>query len=140
MKKGCLTAVLLGAVLAVAIVLVGPRLVEAGMRFLYPRSYGQLIEREAAEFQLDPYLVYAVVKTESGFDPQACSHADARGLMQLTQETFDWIASLYPPEDGGGDIFDPAICTVAVLCCDCCWINTVRWTWPWRPIMPVWAT
>lgn len=107
MKKGCLTAVLLGAVLAVAIVLVGPRLVEAGMRFLYPRSYGQLIEREAAEFQLDPYLVYAVVKTESGFDPQACSHADARGLMQLTQETFDWIASLYPPEDGGGDIFDP---------------------------------
>ena len=27
--------------------------------------------------------------------------------MQLTQETFDWIASLYPTEDGGADVFQP---------------------------------
>ena len=52
-------------------------------------------------------MVYAIIKTESGFDPQARSHADAMGLMQLTQETFDWILSLYPTEDGSGDIWDP---------------------------------
>ena len=28
--------------------------------------------------------------------------------MQLTQETFDWILSLYPTEDGSGDIWDPS--------------------------------
>lgn len=107
MKKGCLTKVALVVILVGALVLAGPRLMEAGMKFWYPQSYGEFVEREAAEFDLDPDLVYAVIKTESNFDPQAQSHADARGLMQLTQETFDWIGSLYPPENGGGNVFDP---------------------------------
>lgn len=107
MKKGCITVVLLAVILAAVLVFAGPRLWEAGMKFLYPQSYSELVEREAAEFHLDPYLIYAVIKTESGFDPQARSRADAQGLMQLTQETFEWIGSLYPPENGGGDVFDP---------------------------------
>ena len=56
-----------------------------------------------------------MIKAESGFDEDAQSHAGAHGLMQLTQETFDWIASLYPPEEGTGDIYDPA----ANLHCGC---------------------
>ena len=77
------------------------------MKFLYPQRYADLVEREAAQFELDPDLVYAIIKTESGFDSQAVSSAGAKGLMQLTQETFDWIASLYPTEDGGADVFQP---------------------------------
>ena len=95
------------AAVAVVVVLFGPRLLEGGLRLLYPQRYTELVEREAAEFDLEPNLVYAIIKTESGFDPQARSHADAMGLMQLTQETFDWILSLYPTEDGSGDIWDP---------------------------------
>ena len=107
MKKGCLVALVLAIFLAAGAVLFGPRLVEAGMKFLYPQRYADLVEREAAQFELDPDLVYAIIKTESGFDSQAVSSAGAKGLMQLTQETFDWISSLYPAEDGGAGVFQP---------------------------------
>ena len=107
MKRGCLTLAVLAVAVAVVVVLFGPRLLEGGLRLRYPQRYTELVEREAAEFDLEPNLVYAIIKTESGFDPQARSHADAMGLMQLTQETFDWILSLYPTEDGSGDIWDP---------------------------------
>ena len=93
MKRGCLTLAVLAVAVAVVVVLFGPRLLEGGLRLLYPQRYTELVEREAAEFDLEPNL--------------ARSHADAMGLMQLTQETFDWILSLYPTEDGSGDIWDP---------------------------------
>lgn len=115
MRKGCLRGVVLVVILAAVVVLFGPRLLEAGMKFLYPQSYSDLVEQEAAEFDLDPDLVYAVIKTESGFDPEARSSADAMGLMQLTQETFDWIASLYPLENSSAGVYDPQ----ANLHCGC---------------------
>ena len=70
MKKGCLVALVLAIFLAAGAVLFGPRLVEAGMKFLYPQRYADLVEREAAQFELDPDLVYAIIKTASGFDSQ----------------------------------------------------------------------
>lgn len=57
----------------------------------HPLRYSDLIERYARERQLDPYLVYAVVKTESGFDEKAVSSQGARGLMQLMEDAFDWV-------------------------------------------------
>ena len=38
-------------------------------------------------FTVDPALVYALTRTESGFDPQAVSRCGARGLMQLMPAT-----------------------------------------------------
>ena len=46
-------------------------------QFLYPRKYEQLVEKWAAAYELDPLLVYAFIRTESGFDPQATSSVDA---------------------------------------------------------------
>lgn len=108
MKKGCLTLAVLLLVVAVLAIFAGPGLLERGLKLLYPKPYQELVRREAAEFDLEENLIYAVMKTESGFDENAQSHADAHGLMQLTQPTFEWIGSLYPPENGGGDVFDPS--------------------------------
>ncbi len=79
----------------------------AAGNWIYPRPYREIVQKEAAEFRLDENLVYAVMKAESGFDEKASSHAGAHGLMQLTEQTFQWVSSLYPPENGGGDILDP---------------------------------
>ena len=51
----------------------------------------------------------AFIRTESGFDPQATSSVDARGLMQMTEETFIWLRSKIAPDEGlvFANLYDP---------------------------------
>lgn len=65
---------------------------------LYPKRYSELIESSCAEFGVDESLVYAIIHTESGFDPAACSPVGALGLMQIMPETFEWLQSRMPSE------------------------------------------
>lgn len=60
---------------------------------LYPLEYQEEIGRAATRYGVDPFLVAAVIKTESGFDARAESQAGAVGLMQLMPATAGWIAS-----------------------------------------------
>ena len=80
-------------------------------QLLYPRKYEQLVEKWATAYELDPLLVYAFIRTESGFDPQATSSVDARGLMQMTEETFLWMRSKIAPEEPltFADLYNPDI-------------------------------
>ena len=55
--------------------------------YLYPRSYWITIRRDARANHLDPYLVMAVIRQESAFDPKAVSGAGAVGLMQMLPQT-----------------------------------------------------
>lgn len=57
----------------------------------YPQRYSQQVGTYAAEFGVDEALVYAVIRTESGFRAEVESHAGAVGLMQLMPSTFDWL-------------------------------------------------
>lgn len=65
---------------------------EALERRLYPLYYSNTVESAASEFGLPPELVYAVILTESSFDSDAVSSAGAKGLMQLTDDTNEWVA------------------------------------------------
>ncbi len=97
-KTAPLIAAVMTAVLALLIVGVFfgyNKLIESS----YPLKYRELVERYAAENHIDKYLVYAVIKTESGFDPSAESAVGARGLMQIMQDTFDWIKYKSDDED-----------------------------------------
>lgn len=58
----------------------------------YPLNYEDSIVKYAKQFDVDPYFIAAVIKTESGFDKDAVSHAGAVGLMQIMPETGEWIA------------------------------------------------
>ncbi len=57
------------------------------MKMIYPIKFQEYVETYSEEFGLDKYLVYAVIKTESGFDPNAVSNAGAKGLMQIMEKT-----------------------------------------------------
>ena len=61
------------------------------MRCAYPMAYTEQVDQWSDEYALDASLVYAVIRTESGFDPNAVSHAGAMGLMQMTKDTFEWV-------------------------------------------------
>ena len=54
---------------------------------MYPLRYEDEIAASAATHGVDPYLVAAVIRSESSWDPEASSHQGARGLMQLMPET-----------------------------------------------------
>ena len=81
--------------LLIVLVVIGAAVLRLGhnyfMRTAYPLGYREIVEEEARTQGVDPALVYAVMKAESNFDPDATSHAGARGLMQITPDTFDWL-------------------------------------------------
>ncbi|MBR3107091.1 MAG: lytic transglycosylase domain-containing protein [Clostridia bacterium] len=54
--------------------------------------YRDLIEQYAAEYNLNPAYVSAIIKQESNYDPRALSSKGAMGLMQFMPDTFDWVA------------------------------------------------
>lgn len=57
----------------------------------YPQGYSELVSKNAAEFSIDVNILYAIIKTESDFQPDAVSNVGARGLMQIMEDTFHWI-------------------------------------------------
>ena len=50
---------------------------------LFPRPYWTELKKNALQNRLDPFLVAALIRQESEFNPGAVSHANAWGLMQL---------------------------------------------------------
>jgi len=79
-------------------------------RLLYPFAYRGLVVREATAHGVDPYLLVAIMREESRFDPRALSLASARGLTQFVHPTASRMAAkigLDPldPED----VYRPAI-------------------------------
>lgn len=58
-------------------------------------------------FTLNPALLFAFAKHESGFNPFAKSHAGARGLMQLMPQTASYIARKNKIKISRSKLYDP---------------------------------
>ena len=101
MKKLLRPVMMLSAFFAVFLIL-GLLLRSANDTYVhetYPLKYREEVEQAAAKYGVDKYLVYAVIKTESNFDPEAVSHAGAIGLMQLMPVTFEWMQTYYVSDE-----------------------------------------
>ncbi len=61
-------------------------------RVFYPWPYQQEMVKVGVTNGVDPYLLAAIAKVESAFNPQARSDAGAIGLMQIMPETASWAA------------------------------------------------
>jgi soluble lytic murein transglycosylase len=83
-------AIVLGAGVAAVVTGVGP-LGDAVREFTLPLRHDDIIRQQAADKDLDAALIAAVIYEESRFRDQT-SPAGARGLMQITPETADFIA------------------------------------------------
>jgi soluble lytic murein transglycosylase len=60
--------------------------IEVWQRF-YPIRHWEIISSRASTNKLDPSLILAVIRQESGFNEKARSRANARGLMQIIPST-----------------------------------------------------
>lgn len=79
------------------------------LKKIYPTKYSEYVYKYAQEYEVDPMLVFAIIKAESNFNPNVVSSSNAVGLMQLMDTTAEEIAnkldisilkgaSLYNPE------------------------------------------
>ena len=59
--------------------------------YFFPRDYQENVMQIAGEYGMDHWLVMAIIREESGFDPEAVSVAGATGLMQLMPATAEEI-------------------------------------------------
>ncbi|NBV83236.1 hypothetical protein EBR57_03845 [bacterium] len=69
-----------------------PKISKEIAQLLYPRPYWDTILKYSTEYQVDPYLVVALMREESLFNAQARSRTGALGLMQIMPTTGQGIA------------------------------------------------
>lgn len=81
------------------------------LRAAYPQKYTEIVEKSAAESGVDKNLVFAVIRTESSFNPNAQSQIGALGLMQLTPPTFEWAMDKTPEKENytEEDLYKPSV-------------------------------
>ena len=87
-KKNIKLLIILLIIIIVTIILLGPLQIQNKiLKIMYPREFENIVTLYAKEYNVDENLVYAIIKAESNFDPNAVSGKSAKGLMQIVDET-----------------------------------------------------
>lgn len=60
-------------------------------KVVHPYEYYEYVSKYSKEYGIPEELIYAVIKVESNFDPNATSSVGAMGLMQMMPKTFEWL-------------------------------------------------
>ncbi|MEG1705407.1 MAG: lytic transglycosylase domain-containing protein [Clostridia bacterium] len=74
---------------------------------IYKTSYIDIIEKNCEGTGIDPYLILSIIKVESGFNTNAVSSKEAKGLMQVKDETYSDVSNMFPNKNEKIDPFDP---------------------------------
>jgi soluble lytic murein transglycosylase len=102
-KKSLRFFFILAVVLAVVIFILS-----SGLKMVYPLKFKEYVLKYSFQNNIDPYLVFAIIKAESGFNPKAVSRKNARGLMQISEKTAIWGAKSLKLENFDDEsLFDP---------------------------------
>jgi soluble lytic murein transglycosylase len=79
-------------------------------QILFPLPYFDAIREEAGKRGVDPYLVAAIIRQESGFEPTTVSNAGAVGLMQIMPQEANAIGAAAGIENVTREsLFDPRL-------------------------------
>ena len=73
----------------------------------YPLMYEDIIGQYSEEYNVPKEIIYSVIKAESGFRADVVSNANAVGLMQITEDTFDWLMKRMGENISSGLLYDP---------------------------------
>ena len=82
---------------------------DEGSMKLRPLPYKDVVFRYSDEYDVPPDVIYAVMRVESSFHPDAVSGAGAIGLMQLIMPTFEWLQTKTGEIYGEEALYNPEI-------------------------------
>jgi len=82
-KTICIILIVLLVIGLIAIINIPQKI----QKLIYIKEYEEQVEKYSKEYNVDTNLVYAVIKAESNFKPNAKSNKNAIGLMQLIEDT-----------------------------------------------------
>lgn len=71
---------------------------------IYPITYSEYVYKYSEQNNVDPLLIFSIIKAESNFNEKSVSASNAKGLMQLMTSTADELADKLEMENY--DIFD----------------------------------
>lgn len=74
-----------------------------------PVAYEDTVLTYAEAYDVPPALIFSVIQTESHFDKDAVSSAGAKGLMQMTPETFSWLQTKTGESLPENALFEPSV-------------------------------
>ena len=108
-KKALTRSIIILVILALSVAagFAYQRITDAIDRKNYPRQYAEQVTKYSLEYGVPEYVIYAVIRTESGFDSGAKSAAGALGLMQIMPSTFDWMMAQTHEDYEAGMLYDP---------------------------------
>jgi soluble lytic murein transglycosylase len=76
----------------------------------YPKAFHALVHGAATQRQTDPFIVLALMREESRYQPDVSSPADAFGLLQIIVPTAKRVAArLGLPEPSRNDLYGPEL-------------------------------
>ena len=79
--------IIIGIFLIILCILLFPKIKNIVLYNLYPTDYEEYVYKYAQEYNVDPLLVFAIIKAESNFETNVVSASNAIGLMQLMDST-----------------------------------------------------
>ena len=78
------------------------------LAIFYKKEYNEYVEKYAKEYGVDENLIYSIIKNESKYDANAVSSSEAKGLMQIMDNTVkDIVNGIEELEYNTINIFDP---------------------------------
>ena len=84
-------------------------LFKPALKCFYPVKYVDEINMFSKKYGLREEFVMAIISAESKFQKDAVSFKDAKGLMQLKEETAKWCIEKYGIESDGKSLYLPSI-------------------------------
>ena len=101
------TIIMLLAIIVIIIVAISMK--KQMIRTIYKKDYSEYVNKYSEEYGVEDNLIYALIKAESNFNPNAISHQNAKGLMQLMYSTAKELANKNQIELTEENILEPEI-------------------------------